>query len=279
MQELRDKVAVVTGGASGIGLAVARRAAAEGMRLVLADIDEPGLKVAVDELASGGTSVLGVPTDVSDPGAVEALAAQTVSNFGAVHVVHNNAGVGIGGPMWEVTDTDWKWVLGVNLFGVVNGIRAFVPRFIEQGEGHVVNTASLAGLVSAPLMGPYNASKHAVVTISETLAKDLRMFGATGVGVSVLCPGFVKTGIAESERSRPQWAPPPEESPVTEMLRATFHNLVDNGIDAEPVAEAVIEAVKTNRFYILTHDESQAAVAVRMRDILEGRTPSDTAIP
>jgi len=279
VQELRDKVAVVTGGASGIGLAVARRAAAEGMRLVLADIDEPGLKVAVDELASGGTSVLGVPTDVSDPGAVEALAAQTVSNFGAVHVVHNNAGVGIGGPMWEVTDTDWKWVLGVNLFGVVNGIRAFVPRFIEQGEGHVVNTASLAGLVSAPLMGPYNASKHAVVTISETLAKDLRMFGATGVGVSVLCPGFVKTGIAESERSRPQWAPPPEESPVTEMLRATFHNLVDNGIDAEPVAEAVIEAVKTNRFYILTHDESQAAVAVRMRDILEGRTPSDTAIP
>lgn len=279
MRELQDKIAVVTGGASGIGLAVARRAAAEGMRLVLADIDEAALKAAADALTGAGADVLGVPTDVSEPSSVDALAERAVSHFGAVHLVHNNAGVGGGGPTWQVSDADWRWILGVNLFGVVNGIRSFVPLLLEQGEGHVVNTASLAGLVSAPLMGPYNASKHAVVTISETLVKDLRMVGATGVGVSVLCPGFVRTGIADSERSRPAWAPPPEPSNIGALLHQAFHDLVDNGIDPEPVADAVIEAVKADRFYILTHDESQAAVAIRMRDILEGRAPSDTAIP
>lgn len=276
MRELSGKVAVVTGAASGIGLAVSRRLAAEGMRLVLADLEEPALKVAADEL-SRTTEVLAVPTDVSESSSVDALRHSAIDHFGAVHLVHNNAGVGAGGLLWEVSEADWRWVLGANLWGVIHGIRAFVPLLVAQGEGHVVNTASMAGLVSTPFMGPYNATKHAVVTISETLAKDLRAVGSP-VGVSVLCPGFVRTAIDRSDRNRPSWAPAPVDSPAYEPLQQAIHQLVEGGIDPVGVADKVVDAVRDDTFYILTHDETAPAVATRMHDILEGRQPSDTAI-
>ena len=206
MQDLRGKVAVITGGASGIGRAVAERAAGEGMKLVLGDIEEGPLKETVDDLTSKGAEALGVVTDVSDAASVRALRDRTLDRFGAVHLVHNNAGIGLGGPIWEVSEEDWRWILGVNLWGVIHGVATFVPVLMEQGEGHVVNTASIAGLIAAPFLGPYNATKQAVVAISETLFKDLQAVGAP-IGVSVLCPGFVQTRIAESERNRPSWAP------------------------------------------------------------------------
>lgn len=277
MQELAGKVAVVTGAASGIGLAVSRRLAGEGMRLVLADIEETALKLAGDEL-SGATEVLAVPTDVSQWEDVASLRDRALERFGAVHLVHNNAGVGVGGLVWEVPETDWQWVLGVNLWSIVHGIRAFVPLLIEQAEGHVVNTASLAGLISTPFMGPYNATKHAVVTISETLQKDLRAVGSP-VGVSVLCPGFVQTAIDRSERNRPAWAPAAADTPASQLLREGLRQLVSGGIDPAEVADMVVDAVRGERFYILTHEESVPAVATRMHDILEGRAPSDTRIP
>lgn len=277
MEQLSGKVAVVTGAASGIGLAVSRKAAAQGMRLVVADIEEGPLKAAADELATGGTEVLAVPTDVSERSSVEALRDQAVARFGAVHLLHNNAGVGAGGPLWEIAETDWRWVLGVNLWGVIHGIGVFVPAMVEQGEGHVVNTASVAGLSSPPLMGPYNASKHAVVTISETLVKDLRMMGSP-VGVSVLCPGFVRTGIAESARNRPSWAAAPEESRAADQFIGVLRSLIAGGMDPSEVAEAVIDAVVSDRFYILTHPELDGIVRLRVDDILERRAPSDTPL-
>ena len=207
MEDLQGKVAVITGGASGIGRAVADRAVAEGMKIVLADIEQGPLEAAVDDLTGNGAEALGVVTDVSDAASVRALRDRALDRFGAVHLVHNNAGIGLGGPIWEVSEADWRWILGVNLWGVVHGVAAFTPLLIEQGEGHIVNTASIAGLIAAPFLGPYNATKQAVVAISETLYKDLQTVGAP-VGVSVLCPGFVQTRIAESERNRPDWAAP-----------------------------------------------------------------------
>ena len=271
MDELRGKVAVITGGASGIGLAVCHRAAAEGMGVVMADIEEAPLEAAAEQLARGGTDVLAVVTDVSDGASVERLRDRAVEHFGAVHLVHNNAGVSVGGTLWEVPEADWRWVIGVNLWGVVHGIRAFVPLLVEQGEGHVVNTASLAGLISPPLIGPYNATKHAVVTISETLLKDLRLVGA-GVGVSVLCPGFVRTAISDSDRNRPAWAPSHTEGRVQE-LADIGKQLNAAGIDPAEVASAVFDAVRDDRFYVFTHPETKPAVAHRMHDLLDERTP------
>ena len=174
MEDLQGKVAVITGGASGIGRAVADRAAAEGMKIVLGDIEEGPLAAAVDELAAAGAEAIGVRTDVADRASVEALRDRALDRFGAVHLVHNNAGIGLGGPIWEVTEEDWRWILGVNLWGVIHGVATFTPLLIEQGEGHIVNTASIAGLIVAPFLGPYNATKQAVVAISETLFKDLQ---------------------------------------------------------------------------------------------------------
>jgi NAD(P)-dependent dehydrogenase (short-subunit alcohol dehydrogenase family) len=171
------------------------------MKLVLADIEEAPLKMTAESLTASGAEVEAVPTDVSDGSDVEALRDRALERFGAVHLVHNNAGVGVGGPLWMVSEVDWKWILGVNLWGVVHGIRTFVPLLVDQGEGHIVNTASVAGLTSPGFLGPYNATKHAVTTISETLFRDLRATGSS-VGVSVLCPGFVRTGIALTGRRR-----------------------------------------------------------------------------
>ncbi len=276
MEELQGKVAVVTGGASGIGRAVAEAAAAEGMRVVLADIEEAALKEADTALAATGAEVLSVVTDVSSGSSVDELRDKTLERFGAVHLVHNNAGVAVGGPLWTVSEADWTWVLGVNLWGVIHGIRAFVPVLLEQGEGHVVNTASLAGLTSPGMLGPYNVTKHSVVTMSETLYRDLDAVGSR-VGVSVLCPGFVQTRIAESERNRPDWAPADLQAQGVEF-HGVVRNLVAAGIRPSAVAEKVIYAVRHNRFYIITHDDTHAMVETRMHDILEERNPSGAPI-
>ena len=277
MEHLQGKVAVITGGASGIGKAVAAKAAAEGMKVVIGDIEEGALKEAERDLAADGTDVLAVVTDVSDAASVRALRDRALDRFGAVHLVHNNAGVGTGGPVWEVPEADWRWILGVNLWGVVHGIATFVPLLIEQGEGHVVNTASIAGLTTAPFLGPYNATKQAVVAISETLYKDLQIAGIAGIGVSVLCPGFVQTRIAESDRNRPGWAPDRDVEGAPEM-RAAIQAMVDSGIPTAAVADRVLDAVRTDTFYILTHPELNEAVRTRFDDIVEGRPPSATII-
>jgi NAD(P)-dependent dehydrogenase (short-subunit alcohol dehydrogenase family) len=276
MEDLQGKVAVITGGASGIGRAVAERAAAEGMKVVLGDIEEVPLKEAENELTAQGAEALGVVTDVADVASVRALRDRALDRFGAVHLVHNNAGIGLGGPIWEVSEEDWRWILGVNLWGVIHGVATFVPLLVEQGEGHVVNTASIAGLVTAPFLGPYNATKQAVVAISETLFKDLQAVGAP-VGVSVLCPGFVQTRIAESERNRPEWAPD-RGVPGAAELRGAVQTMVDSGIAPATVADRVIDAVRTDTFYILTHRELDDAVTTRFDDILQGRPPSPTLI-
>jgi NAD(P)-dependent dehydrogenase (short-subunit alcohol dehydrogenase family) len=276
MEDLGGKVAVITGGASGIGRAVAERAAAEGMRLVLADIEEGPLQQTVDDLTGAGAEAIGVRTDVADRASVEALRDRALDRFGAVHLVHNNAGIGLGGPIWEVTEEDWRWILGVNLWGVIHGVATFTPLLLEQGEGHIVNTASIAGLIVAPFLGPYNATKQAVVAISETLFKDLQTIAAP-VGVSVLCPGFVQTRIAESDRNRPDWAPEGDTMGAAEV-QGVVQNLVDGGIAPATVADRVIDAVRTNTFYILTHPELDIAITTRFDDIVQGRAPSPTMI-
>jgi len=276
MKELEGKVAVVTGGASGIGRAVAEAAVAAGMKVVLADIEEMALKETDAALGASGADVLSVVTDVSVGSSVEELRDKALARFGAVHLVHNNAGVAVGGPLWTVSEPDWTWVLGVNLWGVIHGIRAFVPVLLEQGEGHVVNTASLAGLTSPAMLGPYNVTKHSVVTMSETLYRDLEAIGSR-VGVSVLCPGFVRTGIAESDRNRPDWAPAPSVAGAEEF-QGVVRDLVAAGIEPADVAARVLDAVRTNRFYIITHDDTTAMVESRLRDILDGRNPSSAPI-
>ena len=235
MKDLSGKVAVVTGGASGIGRALAERFVAEGMRLVLADIEEKALAGAAEELGAAGATVVPVVTDVSKEASVMALADRAYAELGAVHVLCNNAGVATGGLSWELTEADWQWTLGVNLWGVIHGVRAFVPRMIAGGDdGHVVNTASMAGLLSAPFMGPYNASKFAVVTISEVLHHELAMTGAK-VKVSVLCPGFVATQIGESDRNRPdELRDASQLDPAMEQFRGVFMQMLASGLPPGP---------------------------------------------
>ncbi len=260
MQDLEGKVAVVTGAASGIGLALARRFAGERMRVVLADVERAALDKATTELADefGADDVLGVLTDVRDDEAVDALAAAAFERFGTVHVLCNNAGVGVGGLTWTVPADRWRWAVEVNLLGVTRGIRAFVPRMIEQGEGHVVNTASAAGILTGPAMAPYFATKHAVVALSESLYFDLQLT-TSAVGVSVLCPEWVRTNIADTERNRPADVAPAEPAAVPgidvdpEMVRALIQGLIDGGIDPREVAAQVVDAIRTGRFWVLTH--------------------------
>jgi NAD(P)-dependent dehydrogenase (short-subunit alcohol dehydrogenase family) len=275
VQDLKGKVAVVTGAASGIGNAVATRLAGEGMKVVLADIEEGPLADAEKVLADTGATVLAVPTDVTKGDQMDALAEKTYATFGTAHVVHNNAGVATGGPMWTLTEADWQWVLGVNLWGVIHGVRAFVPRLVEQGEGHVVNTASMAGLTSAPMMGPYNVSKHGVVTLSETLAAELALHGSP-VKVSVLCPGWVNTRINEADRNRPAELQPPHGADTTmmDMGRQLLDGLLKSGLQPSEVASRVLDAIREERFYILTHPEMTPMIQQRMEDILQGRNPA-----
>jgi NAD(P)-dependent dehydrogenase (short-subunit alcohol dehydrogenase family) len=274
MEELRGKVAVVTGAASGIGLGLAKRFGAEGMKLVLADVDEAGMRAAADELRSAGAEVIGVRTDVSDGGDVEALLDATLDAFGAVHLVCNNAGVGIGGQITGLDVKDWEWALGVNLWGVIHGMRVFLPVLLEQDEGHIVNTASVAGLFATPFMAPYCATKYAVVAISECAYHELAMQGSQ-VGISVLCPAWVRTNIADSERSRPAHlqVERPGDAPGAPDLREVLREVIAAGKDPNEVAQMVADAVRSKRFYIVTHPESLAAIEARMRAILDGGVP------
>jgi NAD(P)-dependent dehydrogenase (short-subunit alcohol dehydrogenase family) len=274
VQAFAGRVAVVTGGASGIGLALARRFAAEGMKIVVGDIEAPALDDALATLQADGADALGVVTDVADADQVQALADAALERFGAVHVVCNNAGVGSGGLSWEMPLSTWQWVLGVNLWGVVHGIRTFVPLLLRHGEGHVVNTASIAGLVSGPYMGPYNASKHAVVALSETLHHELALLGSN-VRVSVLCPAWVNTRIADSARNRPaHLRADVEQSDGAEVLRS----VIASGMPPEAVADKVLEAIRTEEFWIMTHDDPDDfwvdLVARRVRSVTDRTNPT-----
>lgn len=276
MREFNDRVAVVTGAASGIGRALAERCANEGMKVVLADIEPEPLNIAAKELSSTGAAVIAVPTDVSKAEDVEQLAATTYETFGGVHVLCNNAGVGAGGPMAELKTRDWQWVLGVNLWGVINGITSFLPRMLAGGEdGHIVNTASLAGLVSAPFMAPYNASKFAVVAITESLFHELAMMRSP-IGTSVLCPGWVNTNIYMSERNRPSdlggGKQTEEDDPRSQLLRG----VLQAGLDPSDVATKVFDAIQASQLYVITHPDMLSAVEQRMRAILDGKNPELT---
>lgn len=284
MEELSGKVAVVTGGASGIGLALGRAFAAEGMRVVLADIEEAALQEARASFADDA-EVEAVVCDVSEYAQVEALRDRAVERFGAVHVVCNNAGVSAGGLTWEHSLDDWDWVLGVNLFGVVHGVKAFTPLFLEQGEGHLVNTASMAGLTSPPFMSIYNVSKHSVVTLSESLHGELQMVSGGAVGVSVLCPGWVQTRIHEAGRNRPGGADEPLPVAGTDTVEVApgfaevVGNLIAGGLDPDDVAAMVVDAVRTGRFYVLTHPEWIGMVSDRTDRIVAGDLPTVAMLP
>ncbi|CAB3714259.1 hypothetical protein LMG24238_04392 [Paraburkholderia sediminicola] len=283
MFEFEGKVAVITGAASGFGRAFAEKGASLGMKLVLADVNPEALAQTVDALRAGGAETIGVPTDVSDAAQVEALAQAALDAFGKVHLLFNNAGVGSGGFLWESTANDWAWVFNVNVMGVAHGVRAFTPIMLRQNEpAHIVNTASVAGLLSPPAMGIYNASKHAVVSLTETLYHDLQLAQAGNaeggaVGCSLLCPAFVPTGIADAERARP--ADLRNDSRPTRSQIAAGKQLqraVQSGkLSAADVAEITFEAIAARRFYIVTHPGIMATVKLRHEDIEALRNPTD----
>lgn len=266
METLTGRTAVITGAASGIGLAMAHRFAAEGMRLVLSDIEGDTLAAVAAELPDD-TEVVTTVCDVSDAAQIEALRATALDAFGAVHLVCNNAGVGGGGPMAEIDLDTWRWVIDVDLWSVIHGVRTFLPLLVEQGEGHIVNTASVAGLFSAPFMGPYNVAKYGVVALSETLSVELQM-SQSPVGVSVLCPSWVRTNIATSARNKPG-ADPSE----TDALGDIVQKFIDDGIDPAIVADKVCDAVRTGRFWILTHDDTPKAIDRRISSMLGDGLP------
>ncbi|MBB5412131.1 NAD(P)-dependent dehydrogenase (short-subunit alcohol dehydrogenase family) [Paraburkholderia sp. HC6.4b] len=281
MFEFAGKVAVITGAGSGFGRAFAHKGAALGMKLVLADVNTDQLAQTVDALRETGAEAIGVPTDVSNAAQVEALAQAALAAFGKVHVLFNNAGVGTGGFLWESSANDWSWVFGVNVMGVAHGVRAFAPIMLAQKEpAHIVNTASVAGLLAPPAMGIYNASKHAVVALTETLYHDLKLAQAgTGgeVGCSLLCPAFVPTGIAEAERARPDElrnAGRPTRSQIAAGKQ--LQRAVQSGkLTADDVADIAFEAIAARRFYIITHPGIMATVKLRHEDIEQLREPSD----
>jgi NAD(P)-dependent dehydrogenase (short-subunit alcohol dehydrogenase family) len=278
MKNIEGKVAVVTGAGSGIGRELAIACALEGASVVLADVDEKGLRDTAALVAPAGRDTLQVRCDVSKLGDIEALADRAYERFGAVHLLFNNAGVAVCGPTWTSTAEDWTWILGINLMGVVHGVRTFVPRMLARGdECHIVNTASVAGLLSLPGSSAYCVSKHGVVTLSECLRHELRIERAA-IGVSVLCPAFVNTGIFESDRNRPRElaATNPLAKPYEEAGRRA---VAAGRLTAADVARITLEAVKAGRFYVLPHQKIKAAVESRFRDILEERDPTDVSRP
>ena len=274
MKEFAGKVAVITGAGSGFGREFARLGAGLGMKLVLADIQADALAATADELRARGVELIAERVDVSRAEDMERLALRTKEAFGKVHLLFNNAGVAAGGLVWENSTKDWEWVLGVNLWGVIHGVRCFVPMMLEQGdECHVVNTASVAGLLSTQLMGVYNVSKHGVVTLTETLFNDLRLKGAN-IGVTLLCPAYVPTNINQSQRNRPD-----AEGELTESMKAAqaaMDKAVTSGrVSAEDVAKMTFEAIRENRFYVVTHPKILSSVELRLQDVVEQRNPSD----
>lgn len=278
LNELEGKTAVVTGAGSGFGLEVARIGARHGMNLVLVDVQSDALERARTELEAAGADVLAQRVDVSSAEAMDALAEAVQQRFGAPHFVFNNAGVAAGGLVWENTVADWQWVLGVNLWGVIHGVRVFTPIMLERGDaGHIVNTASVAGLIAPPGMAAYNVSKHAVVALTESLHHDLVARGAK-VRCSVVCPAYFPSGIADSERTRPADLAEPGRA-KTDAQRALEGNLrkavMAGKLSADDVAAAVFDAVREERFYVLTHPRIKPAIEWRMQDILDERTPTD----
>ena len=281
MKQFAQRTAVITGAASGFGLETSRLAAKRGMNVVMADVQKDALARAAAEIEGLGASVLPFRLDVSKAAEVEALGAATMQRFGAPHIVFNNAGVGAGGLIWENTVADWDWVLGVNVMGVAHGIRVFTPMMLAAAakdpayEGHIVNTASMAGLINAPNMGVYNVSKHAVVAMSETLYQDLHLV-TEQIGASVLCPFFVPTGIIESQRNRPEALAADKPTKSQLIGKAMTDRAVGRGkLTAADVAGFVFDAIEAGRFYIYSHPKSLSSVQTRLEDIMQIRNPTD----
>jgi NAD(P)-dependent dehydrogenase (short-subunit alcohol dehydrogenase family) len=266
--EIAGRVAVVTGAASGIGLALAERFVAEGMSVVLADVETEALERATARLAADRARVLGVPCDVGDAAQVARLRDRAVEAFGTVHVLCNNAGVAAGRPSVKTKPELWRWIVDVNLLGVAYGIHAFVPLMVAQGEGYVVNTASDAGLAASGLLGPYHATKYAVVGLSESLSLEL---AGTGVGVSCLCPELVDTKIFESTRNAPAalGLPPPAQIPMAQIEQL----MSSKALRPADVAGRVVDAIRANRFWIITHEISMRRLKQRNEDLEAGRNP------
>lgn len=271
----RDRVAVVTGAASGIGLGLTERFVAEGMRVVMADVEAPALEEAAERLSKEGAKVEPVVVDVSKTDEVERLRDRAVDAFGAVHVLCNNAGVGgATGPLWLISPREWEWVLGVNLGGVINGVRSFMPLLLEQDAAHVVNTSSIFG-VFAGALGPYSVSKHAIVAYTESLYFQLRDSGAR-VGVSVLCPGGVQTRFGSSARNRPpDVGPPPEPGPNDRAQSQRLGQATPAGRAPSEVADIVVDGIRSSRFYILTSTNRNEAVRRRGEEVVAGAPPRD----
>lgn len=278
MKEFKGKVAVITGAAGGIGRGLAERAVAEGMRVVVADVEEGALQKTTAYLKSKGGEVIAVKTDVSRSGDIQRLAEKTLETFGAVHLLCNNAGVGAGGLIREHTLADWEWVIGVNLWGVIYGVHTFLPIMLKQNtECHIVNTASVEGLWARIRGGSYQVSKHGVVALSEVLKMEM-LFEETKVGVSVLCPGAVNTGILDSGRNRPahlqnSTEPVTKITPEMEQQMAQVRQVFASGMDPLEVADHVFKAVRADQFYILTHPEINPVIEKRLGKILTGGIP------
>lgn len=279
MRELAGRTAVVTGAASGMGLAFAEAFLRAGMTVVAADVEAPALAEAADHLSGirGADAVLTVHTDVTDPAAVDALREAAIERFGRVNVVCNNAGVGgVREPVGGLDLADWQWVLGVNLWGVIHGCQSFLPHLIDHGDGHIVNTASIAGHLSLPFMGPYNVSKHGVVTLSETIRHELDHAGST-VGISVLCPGFVATRLVDADRNRPEHLVRPladDDRAARDQERAAGRELLGQKKPPAEVADLVVAAIEADRFWIFTDDQFGGAIAERHRSIETATNPA-----
>ena len=286
MEDLAGRVAVVTGGASGMGRAMAGRFAAESMRVVVADVEEPPLHDAVSGIRAGGGEATAVVCDVSSWPSVEALRDATVRAYGHADIVCNNAGVAGTGTIAETSLNTWEWCLGVNLWGVIHGCRAFLPAMIERGSGHVVNTASILGLMTSAGIGPYNVSKHGVVALSETLHAEM-VAADTGVGVTCLCPGLVSTNIMESKRNRPErlldaggdgpWDSALFGDGAESEARAAIREIYSHALDPSVVAGLVVDAVRAGQLWLFTDGDFDEAIAARHRDIEARRTPSRPA--
>ena len=267
MENLNGKVGVVTGAASGIGRSMAERFSKEGMSVVLADIEEESLNETVEQIVADGGKAIGVVTDVSSKEAIENLANETIKNYGAVHVLHNNAGVVAAGLLDDLTTNDWEWTIGVNLWSVIHGIQIFLPLIKESGEGHIVNTSSSEGLQASAGTGAYNVTKFGIVALSETLSNELNLFPE--INASVLCPGPVRSRIVESERNRPErlWNDGTPAAGLVENDQSS--DLLAGAMDPAHVAELVVQSIQTNRFWIITHEETKEVVRQRAAALLE----------
>jgi len=274
MENFKGRVAVVTGAASGIGRALAERFAEEGMKIVLADVEAPALDKAEAEMKADGADVLSVQTDVSKSADLDALAEKTLSAYSKVDILCNNAGVAVGGPCWSITESDWEWVMGVNLWGVINGLRSFVPIMMKNSDGgHIVNTGSMSSFTAPAGMAPYATSKHGILALSECLFHDLEQAGSS-INVSVLCPGWVNTNIAASSRNRPEGPISNEDlDPTVREHKEAAVKALEDGLAPKEVAEEVLGAIAEQRFYVLPEPQWKSVIQARVEDIINDRDP------